>query len=399
VIAFTGTLVVLLSHGFGRMSYSVILPSMREGIGLTYTEVGLIGTANFVGYLLLSLFGGFIAVRFGTRRTVFISLMAMGISLFFTGLVSSFATAFLMRLIAGMANGSAYIPMLALPAAWFSQRKRGFATGIITMGTGIGLSITGLLLPYIIERSDPGGWRYAWFSVGITVFILSFVSYALLRDSPHEMNTTMYGGDEEERYVSDSSHLSIWKMVVKELETWKLGLAYFMYGFSYIIYLTFFVAYLTNEIALPYEKAGALFAVLGLLSIPSGVIWGWISDALSRKNGLFFSFIVLALSYLFFALSRSVFFFYTSAILFGITLSSVPTIMAAAAGDVAGGKVAPATLGFITLFFGVGQCFGPGIAGWIKDITGTFVWSFLLSAIVSFLGASCSLLLKGYPRH
>jgi MFS family permease len=85
--------------------------------------------------------------------------------------------------------------------------------------------------------------------------------------------------------------------------------------------------------------------------------------------------------------------------LFGITLSSVPTIMAAAAGDVAGGKVAPATLGFITLFFGVGQCFGPGIAGWIKDITGTFVWSFLLSAIVSFLGASCSLLLKGYPRH
>jgi hypothetical protein len=36
VIAFTGTLVTILAHGFGRMSYSVILPSMKEGLAAYY---------------------------------------------------------------------------------------------------------------------------------------------------------------------------------------------------------------------------------------------------------------------------------------------------------------------------------------------------------------------------
>ena len=58
VIAWTGALVVLFAHGFGRMSYSVILPPMKKGLSLTYTQVGLIGTGNFIGYLCLAVIGG-----------------------------------------------------------------------------------------------------------------------------------------------------------------------------------------------------------------------------------------------------------------------------------------------------------------------------------------------------
>ena len=83
----------------------MILPSMKEGLLLTYTQVGLIGTANFVGYLCLAIVGGFLAVRFSPRRTIFISLIVMGVSLFLTGLSNSFMFAFLMRLLTGMGNG------------------------------------------------------------------------------------------------------------------------------------------------------------------------------------------------------------------------------------------------------------------------------------------------------
>ncbi len=129
IIAFTGTLVTILAHGFGRMSYSVILPSMREGLSLSYTQVGLIGTGNFIGYLCLAIVGGFLAARFGVRRVVFISLVVIGISLILTGLTNSFLFAFLMRLITGLGNGSAYVPIMALPAAWFVARKRGLGYG------------------------------------------------------------------------------------------------------------------------------------------------------------------------------------------------------------------------------------------------------------------------------
>jgi MFS family permease len=85
---------------------------MREGLTLSYTQVGLIGTGNFIGYLSLAVIGGFLAVRFGARRTIFASLIVMAVSLFLTGLSKSFAAAFMMRLIAGMGNGGAVVPMI-----------------------------------------------------------------------------------------------------------------------------------------------------------------------------------------------------------------------------------------------------------------------------------------------
>ena len=67
---------------------------------------------------------------------------------------------------------------------------------------------------------------------------------------------------------------------------------------------------------------------------------------------------------------------------------------AAAAGDAVGGRLAPAGLGFVTLFHSVGQALGPAIAGWMKDASGTFTSAFILSAVVSLIGAAGSLILK-----
>jgi len=106
------------------------------------------------------------------------------------------------------------------------------------------------------------------------------------------------------------------------------------------------------------------------------------------------AYLTLTVSYLIFAYWKSSAGFYISSIVFGITAFSIPVIMAAAAGDVVGGRLAPAGLGFITLFFGIGQALGPAIAGWIKDTTGTFTHAFVLSALVSFIGAAGSLILR-----
>ncbi|MCX8021865.1 MAG: MFS transporter [Syntrophorhabdaceae bacterium] len=393
IIALTGSLVTVLAHGFGRMSYSVILPYMKDGLKLSYTQLGLIGTGNFIGYLSLAIIGGFLAAKFGVRKVVFLSLLLIGITLFLTGLAGSFTFAFLMRLLTGMGNGSSYVPIMALPAAWFVAKKRGLATGIVSGGIGTGLFASGIILPPIISSFGERGWRYAWFFMGITVFILSFVCVSLIRNTPKEKGTTMYGGEEKEKGGARVTLFSAWKDIIGEPEIWKLGGVYFTYGFSYIIYLTFFVAYLTKEIGYPPDLAGRIFALLGFFSIFCGVVWGGISDVLGRRYGSMFAFIVLALSYIIFALWRESTGFYISSMVFGITAFSIPTIMAAAAGDAVGGRLAPAGLGFITLFFGIGQALGPAIAGLIKDGTGTFTNAFLLSALVSFIGAGGSLIL------
>jgi len=398
VIAWTGALVVLLAHGFGRMSYSVILPPMKEGLSLTYTQVGLIGTGNFIGYLCLAVIGGFLAARFGARTIIFISLIIMGVCLFLTGISESFGFAFAMRLITGMGNGGSYIPVMALPAAWFVIRKRGLGTGIATVGTGIGLSLSGIILPYFIVNYGREGWRYAWYAMGILVFLGAFIVYALERNTPAEKGLSMYGstGDDNsiQRNKQGVSFVAAWGDVIREKEIWKLGGVYLMYGFSYIIYLTFFIAYLTRELGLSPKNAGGIFAVLGLCSISSGVLWGSISDLVGRRFGSMYAYIVLALSYLIFAYWTDLPGLYISCIIYGFTISSIPVILAAAAGDAVGPRLAPAGLGCITLFFGIGQAFGPAVAGYIKDVTGSFTGAFVLSTVVSFTGALGSLFLK-----
>jgi len=394
IIAATGCLVTILAHGFGRMSYSVILPSMKDGLMLSYTQLGSIATGNFIGYLCLAIVGGFLAARFGVRRVVFVSLIVIGVSLFLTGLADSFLFAFFTRLVSGAGNGGAYVPIMALPAAWFIIKRRGLATGIVSAGIGTGLFLSGVMLPPVISAFGREGWRYAWFMLGIIVFLLAFVCFAFLRDSPKEMGLGVYGGEVRETGGPKVTLFSAFRDIVVEPEIWKLGGVYFMYGFCYIVYLTFFVAYLTKEMQVPAVAAGRIFGILGIFSIFCGVIYGWVSDIVGRRYGSMLAYLTLALSYILFAFWKDYTGFYLSAVVFGIAAFSIPVIMAAAAGDAVGGKLAPAGLGFITLFFGIGQALGPMIGGYIKDATGTFTYAFLLSAAVSLAGGAGSLVLR-----
>lgn len=96
-----------------------------------------------------------------------------------------------------------------------------------------------------------------------------------------------------------------------------------------------------------------------------------------------------------FAVGKTPLSFNISAILFGISAWSIPAIMAAACGDASGSKLAPAALGFITLFFGIiGQAAGPYVAGAIADAEGSFTPVFLWAAAVALLGAFGSATLK-----
>ena len=63
VVILAGLLVTIGAHGFGRMSYTIILPAMKDGLGFNYTQLGLLGTGNFIGYLVMAIIGGFLAAH------------------------------------------------------------------------------------------------------------------------------------------------------------------------------------------------------------------------------------------------------------------------------------------------------------------------------------------------
>jgi MFS family permease len=157
--------------------------------------------------------------------------------------------------------------------------------------------------------------------------------------------------------------------------------------------MTFIVAYLAGEGGLAPKAAGKIFAVLGLASIASGVLWGWISDSIGRRYGVALAYATLAIACLICVFWRNSAGFYLSATVFGLTLACGPSIMSATIGDLTGERLAPAALGIITVVFGIGQAFGPFVGGWMKDSTGSFTGVFMLSAVALLVGAAGALML------
>jgi MFS family permease len=398
VVIFMGMLTTIAAHGFGRMAYTIILPAMKDGLKFDYTQLGLLGTGNFVGYLTMAIIGGFLAARFGTRIVISLALVLLGATLMLTGLADSFGFALAMRFLTGLGNGAAYVPAMALGSAWFEMKRRGFATGIVSGGIGAGTLISGLVVPPILSYFGTEGWRNTWYILGGAALAIAAVVFFLVRSRPEEKGLMPVGaaaGDAPPPGPAGTKVSALqWSAVYRKGAVWYLGLVYFFYGASYIIYMTFFAAYLVKEIGLTQGFAGGLWAMVGALSTFCGVLWGGISDRLGRSRGAALAYLVLGSAYIIYALVKSPVGFYLSAVLFGLTAWSIPTIMAAAAGDFVGPRLAPAGLGFITLFFGIGQAVGPAFGGYLADASGSFTLPFLTAGGISLAGMLASFFMR-----
>jgi MFS family permease len=106
------------------------------------------------------------------------------------------------------------------------------------------------------------------------------------------------------------------------------------------------------------------------------------------------AFSTLFTAFLLSTVSSGTFGLYCSAILFGISMSSIPTVAVVMAGEYVAPTLRSTAAGFVTSLFGVGQLIGPALGGYIIDSTKVFSHSFLIAAICSFSGLIGALKLK-----
>ena len=169
VIVAAGLLTTFAALGLGRFALGMLLPSMAADLHLGYARMGLIGTANFVGYLIAVLASGIVAARVGPRRMVAGSLLLAGVSLVGVSRAGSLGALLVLYFLTGLGSGAANVPMMSLVAAWFGSRARGRAAGFIVSGSGFAILLTGWLVPLPNQRQGaagggPAGWSSPWSS-------------------------------------------------------------------------------------------------------------------------------------------------------------------------------------------------------------------------------------------
>src|SRR4030042_1375883 len=193
IIVGTGVIGVMGALGLGRFGYTVILPAMKEGLGLNYGQMGLLGTGNRIGYLFFSLLGGFWASRYGTKIVTVLSLALMTVTLMLTGMAGGFYGILAARIFTGVGSAGANVPIMGLASAWFSVRRRGLAAGIMVSGSGLGVLVTGIFLPGVIQAFGADGWRWAWDHLGALSLATTLICMWLLKDRPGDKNLSPCG--------------------------------------------------------------------------------------------------------------------------------------------------------------------------------------------------------------
>ena len=393
VIVTAGMLCILACLGFGRFALGMLLPSMAATLDLSYSQMGFISTANFLGYLVSVLFCGHLAVRVGSRRLIFAALLVVGISMSLVSRASGFLQVLVLYMFTGIGSGATNVPVMGLASAWFASSRRGRAAGFISIGSGFAIMLSGRLIPFINRRIGPEGWRTSWLILSALVMLIAFLALALLRDRPEEKDLQPVGsGDAPAR--GDSGAGGTEGNIYRRGIIYYLGGIYFLFGYTYVIYATFVVTTLVKERGFSEGLAGNFWMWVGALSLLSGPVFGTLSDRLSRKAGLMIVFSMQAVAYLLIATRLPGLFLYLSIAFYGLVAWSIPSIMAAAMGDYAGVRNAAAAFGLVTFIFGLGQITGPAIAGILAERTGSFSGSFYMAAVL----AGFAVLLSGFLR-
>jgi predicted MFS family arabinose efflux permease len=256
---------------------------------------------------------------------------------------------------------------------WFERKRLGGALGIVTGGTGLGIIIAGLLLPYLLSTFGGEAWRECWFLLALLTLMVGLIGYILLKERPSHKDSPLLQIDQRN---------TSWPVKNKgsDLTLPAIFLIYFMFGLAYNIYVTYFVAFLIGEVRLTEEVAGIIWSIFGWMCLVSGWIWGFLSDRMGRRDALLWNNGLISLSVLIPLLFHQIFLLGFSAFLFGATFFGMVTVVAACVGDQRMEKRA-ALYGWVTLLHGIGQFLGTLLGGYLRDLTGSFQMTLLVSLV------------------
>jgi MFS family permease len=374
VIAGVGILVVFCCLGLARFAFGMMLPGMALDLGLDYSQQGLLGTGYFVGYLVTVATLPYLAPRLGARRLITLGLLTISCALVGISLNRDFWLLTTLYSIAGIGSGAAYVPMMSLASHWFHPSHRGRAAGIFLAGAGLGIIVSGFVVPVLEPLYGLAHWQVGWlFFAGLSL-VLAIISGLLIRNSPKDKGLQPYGI--QATPTSKTSPIPGSARQRSRGIILHLGAIYALYGATYMVYATFIVTSMEQTYALDRAGAGQLWAWIGFFSMFSGALFGFISDHLGRRMGIMIAFAVLGLSYSMVAFELGLAGLYVSIVLFGFAAWSVPTIISAAAGDYLGVEAAASGLAIMTLLFAVGQSAGPVGAGYLAELGGGFATSY-----------------------
>lgn len=260
--AATATLVVAMP----TMALPVLFSEISADIGLSLVQIGIVWGSLSLAGLLMGLAGGSLGDRFGTRRFLTISCLALGVTGALRGLSTNFMILTSTVFLSGIMGTAIPMNLHKTCGTWFSRKQLGFANGAVSAGMALGF-MTGSMLSATTLSPWLGGWRLVFFFYGGLAILMS-IPWALTKDRPESNTAPIHVGE----MVSIRQALH---QVVHMRTIWLLGIGMLGVGGCIQGYLGYLPIYLreigwtagTADLALSSFHAISLLTVFPLATL------------------------------------------------------------------------------------------------------------------------------------
>jgi len=159
--------------GLARFAYTPLLPSLIEAHWFTADAAVTLGAANFVGYLIGALLGRPLAAVMPSRHLLRLLMVAATAAFFACAYPLSASWYFVWRFLSGLSGGAIMVLVATSILPHIPPARRGFASGMIFLGLGLGIAASGTVVPLLLRL---GLWE-SWMGLGALSLVLSAISW------------------------------------------------------------------------------------------------------------------------------------------------------------------------------------------------------------------------------
>lgn len=375
-----------------RLALPPVLPLISKDLGLSSAQAGSYMTAFYMGYVCTQLPGGLLTDRFGYRKVLMGSLLAIGGSTALMYLVHNYEMGFFFRVLAGVGSGAIFSSCMRAIFEWFPGKGRGTAVGILQTATSFGLMFANLMIPFIAKDHD---WRVAFLVTGILpLFILAFAWLFLKEKSSAD----------ERAAKQQAQPTEFWKDVLsltKNRNLMILALCGFFAMAATWGTATWANTYMNKALKVSLVTAGALMSTYGLAGALCKPIAGILSDIFYNKKKYLVSFLLfcLAPSLLWFGSNTDPQLLYILVPVLGIFAFVYSPITNTLIGELVPIRLAGTAAGFVNACWQLGSLFAPSVIGLALDLSNNnYFYAFAILALCAILASITILFIKLEPK-
>ena len=261
---------------------SVLFPILQSIWGLTYRQLGIIGTVRKLLQAISAPLWGYAADRWSRKKIIFFGTGIWGIWTLAVGFTQDFGQLLIIRAISGIGLGTLMPATFSLMSDTFRPKERGKALGTMeAIGTlGIVIGVIGLGFLATAEL-----WRYGFFILGIFSIISGFVVLIFV-DEPVRgaAEPELEGLIDEEQAAKYTANWDDIKKVMKIPTLWVAIVQGLAGSMPWVVMGLFLITWLVNDLHMEEFQATLTFGSIVIGLALSHFVGGIIGDYAEQKS-------------------------------------------------------------------------------------------------------------------